>query len=807
LRRTDHPARWFPATAAAALVFSLAASGQTTHSLAEINARRTTDFGPRLEGETVVVRGVVSSEPIRFPYFTHLAIQDHAGNGLVLEGAATKFAQLRPGNLVEVRGTVSKRAGLPVVLPAALEILSRGPAPEPRPMHVANIQSLRHLGLLVVTEGRVLERGENTGGEYLVIGDDEQALKVFLPQAEARTGGPSLEPFEVGDRIRVTGVASQYCPFPPYNRFYQLTISSSDSVVLLRKRWLISPESFLVSLAALALALGVWWMRERRMAAHRRMVRSFYSLGEEIIGARSPLEIRNRLASTLPGMLKASGINLYLHSRTKRALECVPSASEPQGFAVPLHSPEGSLPIGAAACFRNQALLMIPDTRRSPFFPDGRRGGPPKAITFVPMFAENELLGVLEIFNFRTQPDLSADERVLVQHLANQIAIALRLAEEKTIREQLFRSEKLAAVGQLISGVAAELKSPLERITALAGELDAPPQPELHEDIAAISSEAHKASEIVGRLVSFLDPERTEARRVELNTLLRSLLRFRRQEWEARGFQVTELLCPAQALVLGSQGQLERVFLDLLIQVEQWAAESPEKALTISTSVLARRVLVEIQYGAASLKSGRNTEALEAGPAVDSVARGILRSHGGEIRVARGSDECRLEVDLPLAPAQVAADEAGSLRVLTCLVVDPDPGARNELVMNLTNRGCRVIPAGSAEEGHELVERMRFDTIFCALRLPGLNWVEFSRLISPQVGSFVLLTEGYDLELSRGLDGNTQVLMRPFEEATLDQMLATVAARLATAELPARGLQIVRQPERAKASGSKPRRI
>ena len=59
------------------------------------------------------------------------------------------------------------------------------------------------------------------------------------------------------------------------------------------------------------------------------------------------------------------------------------------------------------------------------------------------------------------------DEQADVQHLANQAAAALRLQERQAIREQLFYSEKLAATGRLISGVASELNAPMMFSTPL----------------------------------------------------------------------------------------------------------------------------------------------------------------------------------------------------------------------------------------------------------------------------------------------------------------------------------------------------
>jgi len=780
---------------AAAALLCGSAVAQPLVSLEAVSARRPTDYAPVMEGSAVTVRGTVASPAIHFGFYTHVSIQDRAGRGLVLEGTPTQLTRLQPGDRIEATGTVGRRTGLPVLLVSGVRVLSKENAPAPLRVTLNALRSFTHMGALVSVEGRITEKGENTGGEYLMIGDPEKPLKVFLPTAGSPRGPSRLARFEVGDKVLVTGIGAQYCSFPPFNRLFQVVVPDADNIVLLGKRWLISPELFAVSMAALIFALGVWWLRERRMSAQRSMVRTFYALGEEMTGAGSPAEILRKLSAVLPGVLQVSGVHLYLYNRTAKTLDRVPHGADSRPFSQPVYPPEGSLPLGAAACFRNQALLTIPDTHRSPFFPDGRRGELPRSVMFVPMFAETELVGVLEIFDQKPMHDFSPDEKVLAQHLANQIALALRLMEEKSIREQLSRSEKLAAIGQLMSGVASELRQPLENITKLASSVR--PGAGMWADLRDISEEARKASEIVSRLVSFMQPERVEAKRIELNSLLRSLIEFRRQEWEARGFEVRDILCPAPVYVLGSQGQLERVFLDLLVQAEQSLAEASEKKLSIGMTVMARRVLVEISFGVNPLKGARESEPLHEsviGVPGESVSRGIVRSHGGEMRLVRvGEDECRLELELPLAPAKVAA-ETKSGRPYTCLIVEPDQGAREELVRLLTNRGCRVIPASGAEDGIELVQRMRFDVVFCGVRLPGLNWVEFSERIRSQTTAFVLLSEGYDYELSRGLlSADTHVLMRPYSEDDLDQLLEVVEARLAAA----RGPQIVRQERQA----------
>ena len=273
-------------------------------------------------------------------------------------------------------------------------------------------------------------------------------------------------------------------------------------------------------------------------------------------------------------------------------------------MVVQLDDPPDGLAGGAVVCFRNRTSLNIPDARRSPLLKLDTKTNVPRSAMFVPLFSQNDVLGVLEVVNARRLGFFKVEEQAAAQHLANQAAASLKLQEQQNIREQLFHSEKLAATGQLISGVASELRAPLESISRLAGSLgDYKGRAVPERVLRGLAGEAERASEIVARLVSFARPEDSAARHVDVNALVAGLMQFREPEWRARGLRVQNRLGSDPALVLGAQGQMEQVFLNLLVHAEQCAAEAPGKTIAVSSSVIARRVTVEIS--AYSVRGGR----------------------------------------------------------------------------------------------------------------------------------------------------------------------------------------------------------
>src|SRR5438552_12740488 len=101
---------------------------------------------------------------------------------------------------------------------------------------------------------------------------------------------------------------------------------------------------------------------------------------------------------------------------------------------------------------------------------------------------------------------------------------------------------------------------------------------------------------MVARMVSYAAAEQGEARLVSVTGLLSTLLEFREGDWKASGIRVSDLISREPLFVLGSQGQLEQVFLNLLVHSEQSLAQAQQKSITVRTSLLARRLLVQISF-------------------------------------------------------------------------------------------------------------------------------------------------------------------------------------------------------------------
>ncbi|MEO8371874.1 MAG: GAF domain-containing protein [Candidatus Solibacter sp.] len=780
-----------PGVSKLVLTFLLAACAlpaQTLTPLYQINTRVGADHGPALAGQKVTLRGVVSARAFHFSErYNTLAIQDsYAGAVLRSAAADTSLNNFSPGDEIQAQGTVIAQYGMSMLQVESIALLGHKPVPQPRDVPLADLQGTRHLGELVRTQGTIQEKpGHNAGGAVFDLPGRPDAYRVFIPREQ---GAPkaNLEGLRKGYTVSITGIAFQYSPGTPYLNGYELLVAGVSDIVAIDRPPAV-PQAVVASGITVLLLVGFFlWSRERRLRSQRKRLRRTYKLGEEILGASSSATILNRISEALPSIIGVTRVHLYVYNRAAKTLDAIEDEGV-EAESISLSSPPGGTPAGAVACFHYRTLLVIPDIDRSPF-PVAAKSGErsPKSLLFIPMMAQSEVIGVLELDQDDRVRDFSADEQALAQHLGNQIGVAIRLLDQRNVQEQLFRTEKTVAVGRLISGVVNELQTPLNSITNLAHRaLEKAPGGPAEREVSAIAAEAAKATGMVNRLVSYAAAEQGDARPVEINGLLRTLIEFREGDWKASGIRVTDLTSREPLNVLGSQGQLEQAFLSLFVHAEQSLAGAEQKSLTIRTSMLARRLLVEFSF--TSPAELRKPEDMAA---VLGVTRSVIAGHGGEVRlIEKPNADPRFEVELPaMAKDRAAASSStqhavprDSGRRMTALVIEPDEAAQRQLLSLLASRGFRVVPVDNSDAGMDLAQRMRFDAAFCSLHAPGLNWVELAERMHARVGGFVLLSDGYDAELSADFEGDRQfVLAKPLQEKDLDRILQSIEPPAAT---------------------------
>jgi signal transduction histidine kinase/CheY-like chemotaxis protein len=801
-------------------------------SLEQAGSRTGRDAVAVYEGRSISVRAQVAGDLVWALDTYYLPLRDSTDHGLVLRGDRDQFDGIVPGDWIEASGTIQGRAGFPMLAPSSIRVFKSGAPPPPLEVSIADLNSFRYLGLMIHTSAIVDRVSDNLGGKTLELADRGSTIAAFIPRPEDPRGG-ELRGLHPGQHIRLTGLATQYSLEAPHDDGFQVMLATPEAVEVIPSGWVLPPYAIVGAVGAIGLIAGLWWYRERRLGAQRRSMRAFHALSEEIISATSPAEIAEKLESVLPTVTQATAVRLYLYHRRTKSLERVPTGAHPEPMAVPLDSPPEGLVSGAVVCFKNRTLLNVPDVRRSPLVRKAVKRNLPRSAMFLPLLAQQEVLGVLEVGNARRIGFFTVEEQAAAQHLANQVAASLKLQDQRTVREQLFRSEKLAATGQLISGVASELRAPIESILQLAQSLSAYGGRAIPQrDLQMLAGESQRASEIVSRLVSFARPDDSAARPVDVNALLAGLMEFRDPEWKTLELRVQNRLTTEPALVLGAQGQMEQVFLNLLVHAEQCAAESPEKTISTASSILGGRVLVEIGFAiqasaaqdsdadpasepfrnhpfahsfaddpfsshliadlhpdlhvrhSLSNSATLEPEAGENGAVGLAVCQGIIHSHGGEIRFRSNAGSARFEIDLPLAPDPHphgdSADAHNASSSLTLLVVDSDAAGQRQLVKALSERGHRVVPA-AVEEATDLAQRLRFDGAFFALRPGGgasaRHNVDFQERVRPHVPVFVLVSNAYDPELARSMEsGGGFLIARPLQESQLASVLQKIQA-------------------------------
>jgi K+-sensing histidine kinase KdpD len=512
--------------------------------------------------------------------------------------------------------------------------------------------------------------------------------------------------------------------------------------------------TLLTATFSILLASVVWYLRVQRLTRLRETVNAVTALSEEVLSSSSIAEIQSRLEPRIVSQLAVARARIYLWNEEANTLD----PAIPNGSGGPVQIDSGD--DGLRRAFTTGTSIAEDS---------------PRACLWLPMITAGRTFGVLELESASDTRRFHPDEREALQHLANQIAMAVRLLDQRQLREQALRGERLGAVGQLIAGIAGELRVPLERITRESRQLVDSPNPAVFRvTLQSIEEQASLASSTLDRLVSFSRVDQASVRPIDLNQIIEALVEFRGQHWRTQLIEARLTLSDQPLVIVGSSGQIEQALLSLFIQAEQSLAGIEPRRLGISSANRGEEALIEI-HSNAPIASSESAD----GPWALSVARGIVENHGGSIRTVQSRNGAQFLIHLPLTSSDAVAVENPRpsrrlSRSLNLLLVEPDLASSRHALAVLGNRNQRVVPVTSAGEAIEILNRFRFDAILASVSVGDMEWSQFLESSKPHVAAIVALQESFDANVQQRTPGAQFALRKPVEDAEIDEVLVQV---------------------------------
>jgi PAS domain S-box-containing protein len=278
-----------------------------------------------------------------------------------------------------------------------------------------------------------------------------------------------------------------------------------------------------------------------------------------------------------------------------------------------------------------------------------------------PMWNGPFMVTVTDLLNHEREPVGSV---IVARDLTTQTRLE---TEQEELRKRLTQSEKLAALGQFVAGIAHELNNPLQGVLGhleLLRVTGAFPK-QLRREVQTIYREADRAAKIVRNLLVFAGSRRLVRRRVSLNGVLQKVLSLRAAAHRAIGIEVVRHYDEKLPRVPSDPLLLHQVFLNMVMNAEHAiAATGHGGRLEIRTAVdhARGRIITIVRDTGTGIPKDTLSRIFEPFYTTKEVGKGtglglaitygIVQEHGGQILAANHPEGGAVfTVELPIAPS------------------------------------------------------------------------------------------------------------------------------------------------------------
>jgi CheY-like chemotaxis protein/two-component sensor histidine kinase len=390
------------------------------------------------------------------------------------------------------------------------------------------------------------------------------------------------------------------------------------------------------------------------------------------------------------------------------------------------------------------------------------------------------------------------------------VVILHDVSERKRFERQLYRSERLALLGQLISGVAHELNNPLAAVLGFA-ELSRDPrltQSELTHNLEVIDREARRTAHIVQDLLDFSRQKTSVRVPSDVHELLERCFALLAYNFRANNITVVREYGRDLPLVVLDQYQMQQVFMNLIINAAQamLQAQTPQPRLTVTSRRDATGGLtVEIADNGPGIPQSHLTRIFEPFFSTKQdqgtglglpISQGIVQQHNGSLTVtSREGEGARFRVSLPLTelvlapeplppqPEPVSRPEPPRVEVFEgrVLVVDDELSVLDMAKQALSQTGLDVVTATTVKEAIEQLKATTFSLVITDVRMPdgdGTKIWEFVRAQQPRLTGHLIFVTGDPQVASRicsRLGVEVPTILKPFH---VEDLCAKVRERL-----------------------------